>query len=809
MLYNYFKIAFRNISKSPVFSFINIAGLSLGIMSFLLILQYVSFEKSVNTFHKNSESIHRILFEGKDDYIYDYSAPIIGPIVKQNFGEVFNYCRVADQSFVSGVAKISENGEEKLFNETKVAYTDGNFFELFSFPIEKGNLAQLQESNTVAISTSIEKKYFNEASAIGKTISFNNEFGDNLYRVVAVFQDFPINSDLQYDLVLSIQTLGNPSVIENSSWASLDGTSSFLTTYLLLNETINPSELEGKMNTLKKQLDPESEEKILLQPLKYMHLASSLGDKQVHTGNLGFIYLLSGIAILILVIAWFNYINLSTAAALTRAKEVGLRKVVGANKAQLITQFLGESLLLNFVGLVVALGLVNILQFVFNDLIGKSLNLSILITSQVGLWGSILFFFGSVASGAYTAFVLASFQPAQILKGVFSKSSRGLALRKVLVVFQFSISVLLITATVIMNKQISFMINENLGMNIDQLMVISPSRNGIDSTLTYRRESFKNSLAQADFVATYSGSANVPSNGFNYSTNGITQLNPQPGDEKKGYSIIYVDNLFFPTYEIDFVAGRNFSVTDGSTSNGKIDKVILNERAIAQLGIPTAEAAVGKKLMWNDAEIEVLAVVKDYHHQSLKQAIEPIVFVPQASGSFFTVRLKTQNLQEHIAYLNKAYSEYFPGNSFDYFFVEDNFNKQYQTEEQNRKIFTTASGLAIFISCLGLFGLATFTVQQRAKEIGIRKVMGATVNQLTSQLSKDFLFLVVTAIVVATPIAWWTMKQWLEQFAYRTEITASVFILGGGLVSLIALLTISAQTIRAAKANPVDSLRSE
>jgi putative ABC transport system permease protein len=808
MLYNYFKIAFRNLSKSPVLSFINIAGLSLGIMSFLLILQYVSFEKSVNTFHKNSESLYRILFEGNDNYVYDYSAPIIGPIIKQNFGEVSGFCRVADQPFVSGLATITEANEEKSFNESKVAYVDGNFFELFSFPIQGGNAIELQEPNTVAISASLEKKYFNQGSALGKTISFNNEFGTNLYRIVAVFQDFPVNSDLQYNLVLSLQTLANPSVIKNSGWASLEGTSSFLTTYLFLNETTIPLELEGKINDLKKQLDPEGEEKIVLQPLKYMHLASSLSDKQIHTGNLGFVYLLSGIAILILVIAWFNYINLSTAAALTRAKEVGLRKVVGANKLQLVAQFLGESLLLNFIGLALALGLVNILQFIFNNLIGKNLDLTLLLTSQVGLWGSILFLFGSVASGAYTAFVLASFQPAQILKGVFSKSSRGLALRKVLVVFQFSISVLLITATVIMNKQISFMINENLGMNIDQLMVISPSRNGIDSTLTYRRESFKNSLAQADFVEAYSGSANVPSNGFNYSTYGITQLNPQPGDDKKSYSIIYVDNLFFPTYEIDFVAGNNFTDSDGN-AGGKIDKVIINERAVAELGIPDAETAVGKKLKWNDAEIEVLAVVKDYHHQSLKQAIEPVVFVPQASGSFFTVRLKTDNLQEHIAYLKKAYAEYFPGNPFDYFFVEDNFNKQYQTEEQNRKIFTTASGLAIFISCLGLFGLAMFTVQQRAKEIGIRKVMGASVVQLTSLLSKDFLLLVIVAIVVATPIVWWAMQQWLEQFAYRTEITTSVFITAGGIAILIAIITISTQTIRAAKANPVDSLRSE
>lgn len=809
MLRNYFKITLRKIFKNPVFSFINIAGLSLGTMCFLLILQYVAFERSVNTFHKNAASIHRVLFQGTDGHVYDYSAPIIGPIVKQNFGEVPDFCRVVDQSFVNGIALLSKGDGNDTFSETKTAYVDGNFFELFSFPIEQGNAAQLNQPNTIALSKTTAEKYFANTTAIGQSINFNNEFGSNLYTVVAVFADFPSNSGMQYDLIMSLQTLGNPAIQQNNSWASLEGTSSFLTTYLNLTETSDRFQLEGKLNELKKKLDPSSEEKIMLQPLKHMHLAESLSDNKIHTGNLGFVYLLSGLAILILVIAWFNYVNLSTAAALTRAKEVGLRKVVGASKLQLVTQFLGESLLLNLFSFAVALGLVNLGQFFFNQLINKELSLFVLTTNTMWIWGIVFLLTGALASGAYTAFALSSFRPAQVLKGVFSKSSSGLVLRKALVVFQFSISVLLIAVTLIMNKQLSFMRHEKLGMNINQLMVITHRRIGVDSTYATRRESFKNVLAQADFIQAYCGSANVPTNGFNYSTNGITQLNPAPGDEKKGYSILYVDDRFFPTYEIDFVLGRNFTPQDGQRGYGKIERVILNERAATNLGFTNAEAAVGKQIKWNDAEIEVLAVVKDYHHQSLKQTIEPIVFVPQNSGSFFTIKLNAQNMPEHIAYLKKAFQEYFPGNPFDYFFVDDNYNKQYQTEEQNRKIFITASGFAIFISCLGLFGLSTFTVQQRSKEIGIRKVMGASVTQITSLLSKEFLVLVLIALAVAVPLAWWAMTQWLEQFAYKTELTITVFTLAGVVAIAIALVTIGAQTVRAATANPADSLRSE
>ncbi|MCU0383750.1 MAG: ABC transporter permease [Cyclobacteriaceae bacterium] len=809
MLTNFFKITLRNFFKNPVFSIINITGLSLGIMAFILILQYVAFEKSVNTFHANSNELHRVLFEDVNGTVYDYSAPIIGPTIKQNFAEVNAYCRIIAQSFVNGITSIKEGEEEKIFQQTNVAYTDDTFFSLFSFPVVAGNVAQLSEPNTTALSVSTAKKYFNETSPLGKTISFNNEFGNHLYKIVAVYEDFPPNSDLQFELIHSIQTLANPAVVANSQWASLEGTSSFLTTYLLTEKQTDISNLEIKMNELKKKLDPQGEEKVLLQPLRYMHLAASLNDKQEHTGNVGFVYLLSGIALVILVIAWFNYINLSTASALTRAKEIGIRKVVGASKAQLVFHFLGESFLLNTISLLLALGAVNIFQVFFNDLIGIQLSLTTVTQTSVLAAGTLIFLAGALASGAYTAFALSSFNPAQTLKGVFSKSTQGLALRKLLVVFQFSVSVLLIAATLVINKQLSFMRTENLGMNTNQLMVMTYSRMGVDSTFTKRHESFKNVLSQKSYIAAYSSSANVPGNGYNYSTSGITKQNPQAGDEKKGYSILYVDDQFFATYQISLASGSFFSQEICRNATGKITYLMLNESAANQLGFSSAEEAIGKTIKWNDAEAAVYGVVKDYHHQSLKEKIEPTIYVPQSAGSFFTVRLQTTDYQMVLHDLQNSFKEYFPGNPFDFFFVDEKFNQQYRSEEQNQRIFIAASCLAIFIACLGLFGLATFTVQQRTKEIGLRKVMGASLTQLTTLLSRDFIFLVLVAFAISTPLAAWATKQWLGQFAYQTELSIWVFALAGALVTLIAFLTISLQTLKVANANPVDSLRSE
>lgn len=805
MIANYFLIAFRKLRKTPVISFIHVFGLALGITSFIFILQYVSFEKSVNQFHQNIGQLHRGVFQSKEGQAFDYSPPILGPLLKENLPGVVDYCRVAEGIANGIVNVVGENGPAS-FKETKSAYVDGSFFSMFSFPLSAGSLKGLYESNTVSISKTTAQRYFGSTNCIGKEIKINNEFGENVYTIVSVHKDFPENSTLRFDLVLSIQTLAIPANLHGGDWADLNGTSSYLTTYVQLEQGTDPGGLASNANELKKKLDPEDDTIFLLQSLSAVHIADSLSDQLPHTGSLAALYILSAVAVLILLIAWLNYVNLSTAGALQRAREVGLRKVVGARQHQLVLQFLGESFIVNAIAIILGLGLVNIIQGTFNHFVNKDLSLATLGASDLWMWALLFLVAGTFASGSYTAFALSSFKPVHVLKGVFSKSAKGLAMRRILVVFQFSISIVLLSSTLILYKQLSFMQNESLGMNIDQLLVIHGPKAELDSTYQLRKQSFKNALAEASFISAYCGSASVPTNGYNYSTNFITRLNPTPGDEKLGYSIVYIDDQFLTTYQIGLVAGSNFTREEVERQS---KQVLLNQRALEQLGFDDAASAIGKKIKWYDSEVEVKGVVKDYHHLSLKTTIDPVIFLPQTSSNFFTVRLQNQNLQDNIAYLQKTFQQFFPGNPFDYFIARDNYERQYSTEQQYANVFTAASLLAIIIASMGLYGLTIFSVDQRTKELGIRKVLGASTAQVVALISKDFVVLLLVALAIATPIAWYAMDQWIQQFAYQAPINLVIFILAGALCLVLALLTVGIKAGTAASKNPVDSLRAE
>ncbi len=813
MLRNYFLIARRNLLKNPVFSFINVIGLSLGMAAFILIFQYISFEKSVNGFHANLPNLYRILFEVSfqgETHTWESVPPALGPLAKDKFAEVKSYCRVIAASGNGIVAYTKENTQEaKSFREEKIVYADGNFFQVFSFGQQIGNVNGIELPYTVAISKSSANKYFEKENPIGKILTLNNQFGKTLYTVTSVYNDFPANSDLQYDMVFSLQTLANPTNLNGNSWASLESLDTqFIETYLLLNTTADYLSLETKLNKAKKKLKPNAEEIIRLQPMATMHLPSSLSDYYTTAGNLKFIYILQGIAILILFIAWFNYINLSTASAMKRAKEVGIRKVNGATKTQLIKQFLGESLLMNLSAFLIALAIVNMIQKMYNQLIGKDLSLSILTENRFWLVGLLLLIAGSIGSGAYSAFALSSFKPSETLKGIFSKSDRGQLLRKSLVVFQFTISIILIASTLILYRQLNYMQSKDLGVTVDKLVVLSGPEVLGDTTFKTRTRAFKNELNQQAFVADQSMSGSVPSAWYNYSTSGFTKTNPQPGDEKINYCIIFIDERFLPLYEIKILEGKNFTQED--CAKGFNDKIIVNERASKLFGFESADKAVGQIITAEgNKKYEIVGVINDYHHQSVQKSIEPLIIFPRYNPHYFTVKISTDQVQVNMKQLETLYKHYFPGNPFEYFFVDENYNKQYKAEQQYGLIFTFASLLAIFIACLGLFGLATFTVEQRIKEIGIRKVLGASAFQISKLVSKDFLILVTLSIIIATPLSWYAMNQWLQGFAYRTEITWWVFGIAGIVAVLIALITVSSQAIKAAVSNPVNSLRSE
>ena len=814
MFRNYLKIALRNLQRNQAFAFINIAGLAVGIASFVFILEYVSFEKSVNQFHTNLPKMYRLLDESKEgthEYMYSAAAPA----AKENFAEVESYCRMAD-GIARGIIGVTQEDSKlaKSFREDRVAYVEGNFFGFFSFPILEGDATSLQQPFTVAISEKYAQKYFGGKNVINQILMLNNQFGSKSYKVVIVYKDIAENSDIQADILLSLETLKNPANLNgNEGWASLDNwESQFLTAYITIKAGNDYVATEKKINDLYKSKRPENEDKIRLQLATQIHLGSSLDDGYPTTGKLWFVYLLGGIAVLILTIAWFNYINLSTVSSLKRAKEVGIRKVSGASKSELVSQFLGESFLLNILGFALAIVLVSLLQPLFNELIGKQLSLAILKTNNFWMIGVLFLVVGAFLSGSYTAFAISSFPAVSILKGTFSNSIKGVWLRKSLVVFQFGISILLIISTLVLFKQLGFMQSKDLGMNPEQVLVIEGAEIGKDSTFKQRSQSFLQTLESQSFVKSVSATGALPGRWFNFNASGLSRTTSNnPSDLKKGYAVLITDNMYLETFGIQLVAGKNFTpeICEKSWKSGF---VMLNEAATRSLGFENSQAAVGQRIkaeFINGREVEILGVIKDYHHETLQASIKPMIIIPDYNNTYFAVRLTTNEIREKIGQLEQFYQSSFTGNPFDYFFVDENYNKQYQSERQFGNIFTTASFLAIFIACLGLFGLAAFTAEQRTKEIGIRKVLGAELSQIVRLLSKDFLKLVGVAFVIASPLAYYGMTKWLENFAYKTEISWWVFAVAGGSAIAIALLTVSWQSVKAALTNPVKSLRSE
>jgi putative ABC transport system permease protein len=809
MFRNYLKIALRNLLRNRVFTFINILGLGLGIGAAILMLEYISFERSVNQFHEKLPNLYRLLYQGKEGGTWETVSPAFGPRMKADLREVKDFCRIAENIAQGVVANTEAN--PKSFREKSIVYAEGNFFDVFSFKLLEGNKTDLQKTNMVYLSRSAAYKYFEKQRAIGKVLRINNQFGQQLFTVAGVYEDFPMTSSFSYDMLFSLQTLANPANLNgNDGWAGLDKPNSmYIKTFLVCQDDLNIASFEPKINKILKELRPDADQTLRVQPFKNSHLGSSLSDTYVTTGSLSFVYLVSAITFLILMIAWFNYINLSTAVSSKRGKEVGIRKVVGASRKQLITQFLGESALLNLMGLGFGLLLVGVFQKYFNQLIDRELSLSVFQENNLWIYGLLSLIVGTLLSGAYTAFGLSSFVPVKTLKGSFTQSVKGIWLRKTLVVFQFSISVILIVATLVVLKQISFMQDKNLGIDISQKVIILGPEVGKDDTYKNRRNIFKTQIAQQSFVEDYTGTGSVPGQWYNFGDYGITKLNPLPGYDKKTYSVMSIDERYCHSYDLSFVAGRDFTSEICAKGFDQNDQLIINEKAAKELGFESAAKAINQSIIWQDKQYQILGVIKDYHHLGLRQTIDPIIFYPTKDIHYFTVTLRTNDIQAKMRDLEALYKQSFPNNPFDFFFADENFNKQYKSELQFGNIFTAASLLAIFIACLGLFGLATFTAEARTKEIGIRKVLGASVTQIVQLLSKDFLKLVILGIVIASPIAYYFMDKWLQDFAYRIEISWWMFALAGVLSTLIAFLTVSYQSIRAALANPVKSLKTE
>jgi putative ABC transport system permease protein len=816
MFRNYLKIALRHLAKNRGFALINALGLAVGMATVIFILQYLGFELGVNRFHANLPQMYRLLCESKEGGTHEYMYAAVAPAAKENLADVADYCRVAN-GIGNGIVGIAPaNGQPaKSFREDGMLFVEGNFFEFFSFPILEGSAQALKEPFTVAISAQYAKKYFGKTSALNQVLMVSNQFHAKPYRVVVVFKDMPENSDLRGNLALSLETLRNPNNIVDNPWVSLDNwETQYSNAYLTLKPGSDYLATESKINQIYKGRQPKSDVTLRLQPVTEMHLGPSLDYPYPTSGRLWFVYLLGGVAALILAIAWFNYINLSTVSSLKRAKEVGIRKVSGAGRGALVGQFLGESLLLNGLGFALALGLVSLVQPLFNELIGRNLSLGVL--AENGFWAVGLGFLviGTLLSGGYTAFAISAFPAVSVLKGTFSRSAKGAWVRKSLIVFQFGISILLMVGTLGLYHQLQFMLNKDLGMNPEQVLVIRGPEIGKDSTFAQRAQSFRQAIGGLAFVKNVSSTGAIPGSFFNFMANKITKLsNAKPGDETKTYSFIITDQQYLETFGIQLVAGNNFT-PEMSEKGFNSGTTVINETAARSLGFANSTEAVGQKIRAEFSaqqilEMEVIGVIKDYHHLSVQASIAPLVMIPQYNPGNFAIRLNTTQVQDKVTQLEKLFGSYFAGNPFDYFFVDENYNRQYQAERQFGEIFTIASVLAIFVACLGLFGLAAYTAEQRTKEIGIRKVLGANLGQLVGLLSQDFLKLVGIAFVIASPLAYYGLSKWLENFAYKTDLAWWVFALAGGGAAVLALATVSWQSIRAALANPVKSLRSE
>jgi putative ABC transport system permease protein len=584
--------------------------------------------------------------------------------------------------------------------------------------------------------------------------------------------------------------------------------SGFVNYFILLKKGASRQQAEQMMTELSRSAAPSNaSDNVVLQPFANLHLAPGFNYPFQTYGSLGLVTMLLSIALLILLIAWVNYINLSTVQALKRAREAGVRKVLGASKGQIALQFLRETFIITLIALAFAVLLTQLFQPLFNSFTGKKLSLASLNAGWFWLGAMALILAGTLMSGGYVSFVLSSFKPVNILKGQSQGMVKGNLLRKGMVVFQFVVSIVFIVATIVLFKQLSFMKTGSLGFSMDQLVVISGPTVSSDDQAN-RNKTFKTQLAALPFVEKVSGSNNIPGRGYNFQANGITRPNPMPGDEQKSYNMFIADQQFFSVYSIPFVAGRSFTEAEADASWNNDQKVILNEKAARELGFSPVTSAVGQKVLWGKP-FEVIGVVKDYHHLSKHKPIEPVIYLGSVSYSNFTVKTSTANLQSKLDKFQQMYKAIFPGNPWEYFFADEAYEQQYRAEQDLGKIFIAAALVAIFIACLGLFGLAAFAAQQRVKEIGVRKVLGASVTNITAMLSGDFVKLVLVAIVIATPLAWWGMHRWLQDFAYRTDVAWWIFVVAGLAAIFIALSTVSLQAIRAAKQNPVKALRSE
>ena len=796
-------LAIRHFWKNKTVSFINLIGLTLGIIAFVLILQYVAFEWSFNRTFTKSDQVFRIVETSESEF---YLPPGYAPVLMDQFPVIQGYTRLIPD-IGNGVMQPETEQQPTYFRENATAFVDSSFLSFFDQPLLQGQ-AGFTGPKQLLLSASAAKKYFGDQHAVGKTLQLDNQFGAITYTVMGVYEDFPPNTDYAYDVLLAIQTLESEENLNGNDWADPNGIENgFSFLFVELPAKSEAAPLAEATTQWVREAAEDEKLQIAYQALDEIHLGASLYDPLPQYGNRSLVIFLLCIAGLILTIALVNYVNLSTAQGMERAKEVGIRKVTGASRPQLAYQYLLETFMIALVASLTAFALLPVIQSSFNSLVGQPLSMNVLRSSFYFWLATTLLILGTLVAGSYVAFVLTGFTPIQSLRGAFSTSNRGSALRKGLVITQFAISIALIAGTIILFLQLRFVKNRELGVKVNQHIAIKgPSVQG--ENFMERSQVFRDKLGQLSFVNAFCSSGGVPGTHYNFNANRISRPNLQPGDDEISYSILFVDERYIETYEIPLLAGRQFTA-DEAQKGFEAKKVIINETAMKSLKFNSPEEAAGETIKWGDLSWEVAGVLKDYNHRSLHIPAEPIIFMPGRNSGYFTVNMNMEDFSIKKTELAALYGESFPGNPFEFEFLDETYAKLYESEQRLGKLFSIASLLAILISALGLLGLASFIAKQKTKEIGIRKVLGATVSNIIQLLSQDFLKLVGIAFILAAPVAWYVMDSWLKNFAYRIDIPLWAILLAGLFAAGLAYATISIQSMKVAMANPVDSLRNE
>lgn len=811
MLKDFLKIARRNLLKNKTFSIINIVGLAMGLACFMMIALYVADELSYDRYNEKADRIYRINSDirfGGTDMNMAVSSDPMGAALKRDYPEVEQFARL----YSSSGARLIKKGNEYL-NEAQITYADSTIFDVFTLPAVAGNTkTALNEPNTVVITESTAKKYFGSVdAAMGKTLECKEQ-NSTLYKVNAVIKDMPDNAHFHYDFFFSM---------DNVDYEFGNFLSHNFHTYILLKPGTDYKAFNKHFKqVIDKYILPQAKQflqietmedfaktgnrlEYSLMPVTDIHLHSSRQVELSANGNIQYVYIFSAVALFILLIACINFMNLSTARSAGRAKEVGIRKVLGTEKKSLIGQFLTESTLMAVIAMLLALVFIWLSIDWFNDIAGKQMKLSVLLQPAYLAILLLLPLLVGILAGVYPAFFLSSFQPIAVLKGKINSGFKKSTLRSSLVVFQFATSIILIIGTIVVYKQLNYIQSTKIGFNKEQILVVDNTGVPRESQDALKNEIDKLSGIKTSSFASFLPVSNSSRNDNTFSTDAVMT-------EKNGFNmqVWRVDYNYIPTLQMEMLSGRNFSEKYGTDSSA----VIINESTAKLIGF---ENPIGKKLYSSDGPDQpptvytIIGVVKNFNFESLRKNVGPLCMRLGYNRWASAFRISTSDITGLIKKIETKYKEMAPGMPFNYSFLDDSFDSMYREEQRVGKVALTFSLLAIFIACLGLFGLAIYMSEQRTKEIGVRKVLGATVTNIISMLSKDFLRLVLVSFVFAMPLAWWAMNKWLQDFAYRIHISWWVFAAAGAAALFIALISVSSQALKAALSNPVKSLRTE